>query len=621
MSVGPVAPRVRSELLTRAEALAVVPLALVVAPAGSGKTTLLAAWRRRLAESGEIAAYLDLSPLHGDASVFASDLLEVARRARPEFGEETARARAEHAAANDPWRAIARSWLRDAAALEAPLALFLDNFHELPAESEGARWLDELLRARHPKLVFVVSSRGSVPASAARLRTEGALIEVNAADLSLRANEVQQLLTDSGAGSDASLAARVLARTEGWATGVQLAARRLARIDPERREAFLQQLGREPDLFGFIAAEVLRDEPPELFAVIEAAATLGRCAQGDVVELLDDPGAASAVVRAVDRGGLLSDGEEVWIHQLWHEFIRERITKRRTREARHALLHRAGAILRRRRHWESALGCFAEIEDWESVGRVLLETAGTWTREGRAERVHHWIDRMPVALVDRTPALLAMRGISTLRPTPQHALTDLKRAMEMYRARGDRAQERAIAGMVGVVYLAQLRRDDALRVLRRLITLRGVLTDPRERGSLYVALAQRRYLTGRYRGAFAMAQRAAAMPLDPTAEWFNTILLAWIHTARGDWEVARRELDRVLARPEIVTHPFLHNVGRLMRARLSAIRGDIAGALEDAERAEEAFGDHRMPFVRELAGVFIAYARSRAGDRAAARGW
>ncbi len=197
MSAGPVAPRVRSEVLTRADALAVVPLALVVAPAGSGKTTLLAAWRRRLAEAGEIAAYLDLSPLHGDASVFASDLLEVARRARPEFGEETARARAEHAAANDPWRAIARSWLRDAAALAAPLALFLDNFHELPAGSEGARWLDELLRARHPKLVFVVSSRGSVPASAARLRTEGALIEVNAADLSLRANEVQQLLADS----------------------------------------------------------------------------------------------------------------------------------------------------------------------------------------------------------------------------------------------------------------------------------------------------------------------------------------------------------------------------------------------------------------------------------------
>src|SRR4029450_4909860 len=149
----------------------------------------------------------------------------------------------------------------------------------------------------------------------------------------------------------------------------------------------------------------------------------------------------------------------------------------------------------------------------------------------------------------------------------------------------------------------------------------GVLTDPAERGGLYSLLAQRRYLTGRYRGAFAMAQRAAAMPLEPAVDFFNTALLTWILSARGEGEIAARELDRLLQRPQIVAYPFLHQGTRLMRARVHALCGDPADALEDAERAEDAFRDHRMPFVREIAGSVIAHAKSRLGDAVTARSW
>lgn len=80
--------------------------------------------------------------------------------------------------------------------------LFLDNFHELANDSDGARLLDELLRARSPQLGFVVSSRGSVPAAVARLRAEGAAIEVDVGDLSLRFDEVRGVLAEHGAGDD-----------------------------------------------------------------------------------------------------------------------------------------------------------------------------------------------------------------------------------------------------------------------------------------------------------------------------------------------------------------------------------------------------------------------------------
>jgi ATP/maltotriose-dependent transcriptional regulator MalT len=231
----PGTPRIRDALLARADAVGVLPLAIVVAPAGSGKSTLLAAWRARVEACGSATAYLDLSPLHADASVLAADLLEGARHALPSFGGETEAFLAYPNAEGEPWRHLARTWILDVRNAATPLALFLDNFHELPADSPGARLVDELLRARPPQLAFVVSSRGSVPTAASRLRAEGTVTEVDANDLSLRFDEVHSILAAHGAGDDADLATRVLARTEGWATGVQLAARRRRIIAPAER--------------------------------------------------------------------------------------------------------------------------------------------------------------------------------------------------------------------------------------------------------------------------------------------------------------------------------------------------------------------------------------------------
>ena len=614
-------PRIRDSLLRRAEQIAAVPITLVVAPAGSGKSTLLAAWRRSLAERGEASAYLDLSPLHADAAVLVADLLEVAGHAQPGFGAESARALAHHAGDTETWRLLARAMLRDLATAAAPLIFFLDNFHELAADASAARWLDEMVRARNPNLAFVVSSRGSVPASVARLRAEGAILEVTAQDLSLRFEEVQRLLLDHGSGDDAELTARLLARTEGWATGVQLAARRLARIDPAERNDFVAQLGREPDLFGFVATEVLRDEPDELLAVVEAMALLGRCAPADVAELLGDARAEEWIARAVERGVLLGRDGEVWLHQLWRELLAERSSARTAPADRRDQLVRAGNLLRRRHRFEGALECFAAAARWDLLAGALLEAAPNWARAGRSERLRHWVERMPPALVEATPALLALRGIALVRPAPQLAVPSLERAMQMYRTRGDRTQEVALAGTLGMLYLSQLRRDDALRVLRRMITLRGVVTNPSERGALYVILGARRYLTGRFGGALAMARRAAAMPLEAVNEWFNANLLAWLHTARGEWDVALADIDHVLERPEVNAHPFLHYGARLHRARIRLYRGDLGESLEDAERAEEAFRDHRMPMVREFAALTIASVHAKHGDRAAARRW
>jgi hypothetical protein len=42
--------------------------------------------------------------------------------------------------------------------------------------------------------------------------------------------------------------------------------------------------------------------------------------------------------------------------------------------------------------------------------------------------------------------MLALHGLVWIRAMPQDSLAELERAMQMYRSRGDRTQERVLAG-------------------------------------------------------------------------------------------------------------------------------------------------------------------------------
>ena len=135
-----------------------------------------------------------------------------------------------------------------------------------------------------------------------------------------------------------------------------------------------------------------------------------------------------------------------------------------------------------------------------------------------------------------------------------------------------------------------MRRADALRALRRMITLRGIVTSPAERGTLYSLLAQRRFLMARFGGALSMAERAARLPLDSTTDWFNAMLLVWLRSARGELDAAFAELDRVMQRPEIANYGFMVAGSHLQRARLHLVAGSYAEGLEEAEPAKPRSG-------------------------------
>lgn len=620
-STMPPSTPLRRALLDLADRLDAVPLTLVAAPAGSGKTTLLGAWREQLAARDVPSAFLDLGPLHAHGPILLADLVAAIRSARPGFGAESERTLAQLGEGDD-WRLLARAFQRDRAADPHLLVVVLDNFHELGAETAGARLVDEWLRALIPNLHWVIATRGGTPAVTARLRAADAVLEVDTDALSLRSEEVQQVLAARGVAPEPELVARLLARTGGWATGVQVAARRLAALPEGERAGYLERLAREPDLFGFLTAEVLRDQPDGLRDAVEIVALAGgACTPAEVAELTGDPRTPEWIARAVDHGILTSDGDIVHTHQLWRDLLCEQARARHGPGPYRALRARTAGLLRRRGRHDEALEAFTEAQDWPAAAATLREVAQSWLRAGRGERLRHWLERLPPALVEGDPALLTLLGVTSLRSAPARSLPLLARAADAWRARGNRTRERQLLGLLGLLHAAALQREEALRILRRVISLRGMLSDPAERGTLLVLLAGRRLLTGRFASALTLSERAAARPLDAIPLFLNSLNLGVLRGVRGEWELGLAALRTGLAQVDLAAQPLAHWSLRLLEAQTLARSGALEEAARALARVEEAAAEHRIALLQELVTQELAFVAARRGDAEQARQW
>jgi LuxR family transcriptional regulator, maltose regulon positive regulatory protein len=124
--------------------------------------------------------------------------------------------------------------LSELSSLEAPVALVIDDLHELRA-AEALAWLELFLARLPPELLVVLVSREDPRLGLHRLRLAGDLIELHAPDLSFSIEETAELLAASEITLSEASVRLLHERTEGWAAGLRLAVISLGRhANPER---------------------------------------------------------------------------------------------------------------------------------------------------------------------------------------------------------------------------------------------------------------------------------------------------------------------------------------------------------------------------------------------------
>ncbi|MFL6141443.1 MAG: LuxR C-terminal-related transcriptional regulator [Labedaea sp.] len=270
---------------------------VVCAPAGSGKTLLLADWVRR--DGLDSAAWVSLDAADNDERRFWSGLLDAVAACPSVPADSVLRVLTVPRRVRDDPGFLAEA-LDAFAALPVPVRLILDDVHELAAP-EPLHGLEQLLRHRPAGLRLVLSTRWDPPLPLARLRLTGQVDELRSEALRFRPAEAAALVEAAGVRLDAGQVTRLVARTEGWAGGLRLAAVALAAIhDPDRFvDGFVEGFGTERSVSDYLIDEVLAplSEPERDFlraisvceqvSVSLAVALSGRADAGDLLAALE----------------------------------------------------------------------------------------------------------------------------------------------------------------------------------------------------------------------------------------------------------------------------------------------------------------------------------------------
>ena len=299
--------------------------------------------------------------------------------------------------------------LNELSVLPEDLDLVLDDYHlaESPAIQPGMAFLLDRLP---PQVRLVIGTRADPALPLARLRAQGELTEVRAADLRFTADETAAFLVDA-TGLDLAPAdvAALGARTEGWIASLQLAAHSLrGRDDPARFIAGFT--GDDRYVVDYLVEEVLAHEPAETRAFLLATSILERLS-GPLCDAVTGTTGSAQVLESLERRNLFVvplDDQRRWYryHHLFADVLRAHLLAERPDEAR--LLHqRASRWYADAGETEAAVRHALAGGDHDSAAD-LVELAIPELRRTRREHViRRWVDELPDDVVARRPVLAA----------------------------------------------------------------------------------------------------------------------------------------------------------------------------------------------------------------------
>jgi ATP/maltotriose-dependent transcriptional regulator MalT/DNA-binding SARP family transcriptional activator len=437
----------------------------VVAGAGFGKSTLLAGWAVR----HEVAWYT----LDAEDAVLARlgrglvdalrlripdlprDLLAAPGVARGPDASADARTRA------DAFAAALCEALQER--LSRSVGLVLDDLHELPADGPAVRVVEALCRQAPAGLYVVLASRAEVPFSIDRLRGQGQVLELGGGDLAFDVEEVCALLAAELDGDVRELGVTLHSIAGGWPAAVRLACETMRALPPADRLPAVERLRRPGGaLFGYLAREVLAQEPPAVRELVRLTAPLERvhpelCTALGIV-------AAGEALGSLARRGLFAEHHappDQW-------FAPTALTREVALasmplgpEELRALHESAAAWYAARGEPALALRSLRALGDHHAIASLLAAHGASLLRQGAVDVVVEAAGALPAS--ERDPSLERLLGEThQLRGDWDEALRCLDRA-----AGANAEIDAGLAWRIGLIHHLRGSLDAALDAYRR----------------------------------------------------------------------------------------------------------------------------------------------------------
>jgi len=566
---------------------------LVCAPAGFGKTVLLADWARG---GGRPVAWLGLDGGDSDPARFWRYAVAALDRARPGLAERVG------PLPSGSFEGLVMALINELAADPGPdeVLLVLDDYHLVdsgPVHESVAFLLENLPSG----LRVVVSGRADPPLPLARLRARGQLAELRAADLRFTPEEAAALLGET-AGPDlpGTAVAALVARTEGWAAGLQLAGLSLrGHADPAGVVAAFS--GSHRFVLDYLADEVLDGQPGQVREFLLDTSVLERLT-GELCDAVTGRAGSQVMLADIERAGLflvpLDEVRGWWrYHHLFADLLRARLQAEQP--GRVQALHRAAAAWCEEHDLaDDAVRHALAAGDPAWAARLVERHVETLLGRSEGETLRRWLAALPAESVRARPRLCLAQAYGAAQGFQVEALEALlDDAERAFAVSGDEPYEDPAGRPVSVL------------------------------ANVPAGIAFLRASLARLRGDAARAAGYNRQALAQLGEddWLMRSFVRW-NQAGADWlggrlGPAERSLADVLAERRAADEFFedflamrvCYDLGEVQRAG-----GDLDAALATYRQALDAAGESSQAALTGLAHVGLAQVLYERDELAAA---
>ncbi len=396
----------------------------MVAPAGSGKTVLLEQWTATHPDISFV--WLSLDTLDDDPVRFSQRFLSGLSAIDPDVGELAPLVSMNGGGLGAPLLEALESQMADF----PEVVLVFDDLHQLSNESLIGD-LGKLVDLLPPQVHMVMSSRVDPPMAWARHRLRANMSEFRQSDLALDGAESAELLERiSGRSVGADSVDALVARTEGWAAGLQLAGVTLR--DHCDAEAFVAQFSGDDRLVAdYLSQEVLESQSATRRRLLLEMSVLDAiCA--DLVRAVTGEDNAQVVLEQLERESMFLvalDTRREWFrfHHLFRDLLRFRLTGEDPQSEKR-LLKAAAAWSFANGRVESGVEYLLRAKDWEGALDVIVHQRSGVFERGETATVIRWIRQIPEsARADHTDVNLLLGALLTIEGQTTQAGDILRR--------------------------------------------------------------------------------------------------------------------------------------------------------------------------------------------------
>jgi LuxR family transcriptional regulator, maltose regulon positive regulatory protein len=430
-------PSQRSDLVLRPRLRAMLeegarcPLTLISAPPGFGKTMLAAQWARSQADLQ--VAWLSLDEADSQPTAFWRYVIGAMQHCHPGLAETAQLMLA--APASPPIETILASLINEAASLEQPLLLVLDDYH-LVQTAEVHQGVSFFLDHLPENLHLFILTREDPPLNLARRRARRLMVEIRAAELRFDASETLSFLRSMELALTPEQVATLERRTEGWVAGLQMAALSLRGQDPE---IFFQSFtGDDRYIADYLIEEVLGRQPEQVrdfllrTSILErmnasiCEAILGERGEGiGEYTLIPYPLTPSSTLEYLDKSNLFLiplDNHREWYryHHLFAELLQQRLKESLGKEEIGRLHRIASTWCEEHEEVYSAIRHARQIPDEALVAALLRKFSGLFFIRGELPQLVDFANALPADIQEMYPDLnmaIAWATMATNQPS------------------------------------------------------------------------------------------------------------------------------------------------------------------------------------------------------------